>query len=260
MQKRVILVSLIAFGIAFSPIAALGNQPPLPPEIEMLVCTTFYDEGHELIVNQFVHDASLCGIKVNLVFLEHMEIVMRILSKDFEVIMFISIAQVLDDPIESLINLLWLHFGLDNFWNFEDPLLQSKISEMSDYFYIYGDLESAINVFHEIEWMIYEREPLNTIGYRFAYGLVYTYHLLFNNAIESPVNDFAMRRAFSYLLDREFFIEVMQETYPDTSYIASHMFGWSQYHDPNLPELTYSIGKATSTLAKAGYRPARIKV
>ena len=173
-------------------------------------------------------------------------------------VMFITIAWELPDSFETIIWLLNFYFAGTSYLNYQNPEIMLKIQDLTDY-YDNGYLEDAIQVFHEIESLIFTGQHYPTVGYHLDSDLIHTHLLIMNNNVVSPLQDTAIRKALSFLIDRDHYITQMQTTYTHTLYQTSHLFGWSQYHDTSLPDIPHSISNAKSTLAKAGYRPCRIK-
>ena len=121
-----------------------------------------------------------------------------------------------------------------------------------------NQVAKATAIFHEIELLLYEDQLFPSFGYSYNPDSAYQYTtkgFIINCGEDSPLHDLNLRWALSYLVDREFYTA----TIGTEDAILSHIFEWSQYHDDSLPEITYSIGKAKSTLAKAGYRPQAIQ-
>ena len=243
--------------IIVTPFSVSATQPPLPPEIEVLVSAQGYTPETELIIEQLTSSASLCGIKLNMIIMDYYDLIYKILYNDFEAVLFITAAWYQPDSFETIIWLLNFYFGSSSYLYYYNPEIKAKIDQLQALYYG-GYLDESITLFHEIELMIYEGQYYPAIGYHYDSYLIHTHLLLINNAIVGPFSDIAIRFALSYLIDRELFISQMQTRYPYELVQTSHLFGWSQYHDLSLPEITYSIGKATSTLATAGYRPCRI--
>ena len=244
--------------VFITPFTISANQPPLPPEIELLVSLPRYTPDTALIIEQLTEDASLCGIKLNVVLMEYIDIVYRIWFNNFEAAMFLTAAWYQPDSFETIIWLLNFYFGSSSYIKYYNPEIKVMIDDL-EYFYYNGFIDDAIELFHEIEFLIYEGQFYPTVGYHLDSFLIHTHLIILNNNPFSPLRDTAVRNALSYLINRELYISLMQTVYPYTLYQTSHLFGWSQYHDNTLPDIPYSIGKATSTLAKAGYRPCTVK-
>lgn len=260
MRKRKILaISLYIFVFAFMPITiANAVQPPLPPEITILVSDSRYTPETALIFDQLTEDAALCGIKLNIEIKSFYDIVMSMYTNDFDLVMFITVATLQPDSFDSVFFLLDFYYGEYNFWNYHNELLKTKIQEMQDFYYTGYEAE-AIEVFHEIELIIYEDQPSIAMCYHLDAAVIQTHQIIINNHPDRPGNNIAIRKALSFLIDREFYTSAIQTLNTYTHYQTSHLFGWTQYHDNTLPEIDHSIGKATSTLAKAGFRPRAIK-
>lgn len=257
-RKNILAISLFVFVFAFLPISvANAVQPPLPPEITIVVSDSRYSSDTALIFDQLGHDAALCGIKLNFEIESFYDCVMRIFSGDYDIIMFVTLATMQPDSFDSIFYLLDFYYGETNWWNYHNELLVTKIQEMKDFYYNGFEAE-ATEIFHEIELIIYEDQPSLAICYHLDAMLIQTHQLIVNNHPDRPGNDIAIRKALSFLIDREFYTSAMQTLYTYTIYQTSHLFGWSQYHDDTLPEIEHSIGKAASTLAKAGFRPRAI--
>ena len=247
--------TLVVFILLIAPFTISANQPPMPPEIELLVSLPRYTPDTELIIIQLTDSAAKCGIKLNVVLMDYIDIVYKIWFNDFEAAMFLTAAWSQPDCFETIIWLLIFYFGSSSFIQYFNPEIKEMISEL-EVLYSDGYIEEAIELFHQIEYLIYEGQYYPTIGYHFDSSLIHTHEIIINNNV---IIDPVIRKALSFLIDRDLYITQMQTTYSYTLYPTSHLFGWSQYHDSTLPDIPYSIGKATSTLAKAGYRPCRIK-
>ena len=74
-----------------------------------------------------------------------------------------------------------------------------------------------------------------------------------------PVSKTSFNPSLTHLIDKELYVERFSIYYNVDYPVCSHLFEWSQYHDETLPSIEFSIGKAASTLAKAGYRPCHVK-
>jgi len=258
-RKNILAISLFVFVFAFLPISvANAVQPPLPPEITLIVSDSRYSPDTALIFDQLTIDAAKCGIKLNFEIESFYDCVMRIYSGDFDIIMFVTLATMQPDSFDAIFYLLDFYYGENNWWDYHNELLETKIQEMKDFYYNGYEAE-AIEVFHEIELIIYEDQPSLAICYHIDAYVIQTHQQIVNNHPDRPCSDIAIRKALSFLIDREFYTSAMQTTSTYTLYQTSHLFGWSQYHDDTLPEIEHSIGKAASTLAKAGFRPRAIK-
>lgn len=250
------LISLFLL-LLITPFTISAKQPTLPPEIELLVNAYRYTEDTNLIINQIVHDAALCGIRLNVQILDPIDLTLRVYYGNFEMVMFYTIAWYQPDSFDTILWLLEFYFGDFNWWGYFNPEIKSKINDL-ELLYLGGLYDEATAVFHEIELLIYEGQYYPAIGYHFDNTLIHSHLLLINNNLNN-LFDITVRKALSFLIDREYYIPLIQTTYYETIYQTSHIFGWSQYHDTSLPDIPHSIGKAASTLAKAGYRPCRIK-
>ena len=249
------LIFLFAL-LLLTPFAISAEQPPLPPEIDLAVYADRYTEDTALIIDQIVEDASLCGIKLNVQIIDYEDYAYIITSGDFEMLMFVNVAVNIPVSLDTIIFLLEFYFGDSNLWGYYNPEIKAKINEM-ELLYLDGFYEEAIDVFHEIELLIYEAQYYPAIGYHFSETSVHIHLILINN--QNNLFDIAVRNALSFLIDREYYIPLMQTIYSYTIFQTSHLFGWSQYHDTSLPDIPHSISKAKSTLANAGYRPCRLK-
>jgi len=243
--------------LLFTPFTISAKQPPLPPEIGLLVNDFRYTEDTALIIDQIVQDAALCGIKLNVEIIDYSDLMWRVYFGNFEMVMFSTTAWYKPDSFDTILWLLEFYFGDFNWWGYYNPEIKAKINEL-ELLYLSGLYEEATVIFHEIELLIYEGQYYPAIGYHFDDTLIHTHLLLINNNLNS-LFDIAVRKALSFLIDRENYIPLIQTTYSETISQTCHLFGWSQYHDTSLPYIPHSIGKAASTLAKAGYRPCRIK-
>jgi ABC-type transport system substrate-binding protein len=106
-------------------------------------------------------------------------------------------------------------------------------------------------LFHEIEWILYEEQPIGAVAIdETNMPDQFNLRMVMMNSVDSPLADRTIRKTLSYLIEREMYNELLGH-----SYAVSHMFEWTEFHDSTLPIIPYSIGKATSTLAKGGYRP-----
>lgn len=253
--KKILFVTLFVFVFALWPVSiAQACQPPLPPEITILVCDVRYSSNTEPIFDQFTTDAAKCGIRLNVNVVGYMDAIMSLYMNEYDIIMFITIAWYQPDSLDTVLWLLDYYFGEFNLWNYQNEVIQSKIQLMKDYYYNGFETE-AISVFQEIEMLIYEGQSHPALGYHFDSSLIHTHQLIVNSHPDRPGKDLAIRKALSFLIDRELYVTALELECGYTITQTSHLFGWSQYHDSSLPEITHSIGKAASTLAKAGYRP-----
>ncbi|NHJ31306.1 MAG: hypothetical protein FK732_00445 [Asgard group archaeon] len=258
-RKKFLAISLFIFVFVLMPVTiANAVQPPLPPEMTILVSDARYTPETALVLDQLAEDAALCGIKLNFEIMGFYDIVMRMYSNDFDLVMFITLATLQPDSFDSIFFLLDFYFGDYNIWNYHNDILKAKIQEMKDFYYNGFEVE-AIEVFHEIELIIYEDQPSIAICYHLDALLFYTHQIIVNNHPDRPGSNIAIRKALSFLIDREFYTSTFQTFYTYTVYQTSHLFAWTQYHDDTLPEIAHSIGKAASTLAKAGFRPRALK-
>ena len=257
-KKNVLAISLFVFVFTFLPISVVNAiQPPLPPEFTVYVSDSRYSLETALILEQLATDAAKCGIRLNFEIKSFLDCVMAMYNNEYDMVMFITLATMLPDSIDSILYLIDFYFGEFNLWNYHNDLLTIKIQEMKDYYYNGFEIE-AIEVFHEIEAIIFEDQPSIAVGIHVDDIIIHTHQLIINNDLNRPGYNIAIRKALSFLIDREFFVSQMQTLYTYSLYQTSHLFGWSQYHDDTLPEFEHSIGKAASTLAKAGFRPRAI--
>jgi ABC-type transport system substrate-binding protein len=250
----ILLIALI--GLSFN-VSAI--QPMTPPVIEMIVPYTGLIGDCQLLVDQLIDDAALCGIKIIPDYMPWIDGLMKLFAGDFDMFYFIGLSGSPDDTMQNIYETLCFHFVWYDYWQYYNPDLVNKIELMYDK-YLNGYMEDAIEIFHEIEWIIYQEQPFVTISYNLQItGNLYTRHLFMNCNASGPLADPAIRVALSYLIDRDLYGQLYGEAIGQDVTAISHLFEWSQYHDTSLPDFTYSIGKATKTIVHAGYLPAKAK-
>lgn len=211
-----------------------------------------------MILDQLTEDAARCGIKLNIELISYYDIIPKLFAGDYDLIMFITLAWYQPASFDTIFFYLDYYYGDSNLWNYHNEVLKTKIQEMKDFYYNGFEAE-AIEVFHEIELIIYEEQPSLALCYHLDTMLIHTHQIIVNSHLDRPGKDIAIRKASTFLIDRELYTSAIQTSSIYTIYQTSHLFGWSQYHDTTLPEIDHSIGKATSTLAHAGFKPRAIK-
>lgn len=85
---------------------------------------------------------------------------------------------------------------------------------------------------------IFSEKPSGTSGYAF-------------NLREKPFDDLRVRRAFTYLLNRE---KMNAEMYYNEYFLQNSMYSGSIYENPDNEQVTYNPEKAMELLAEAGYK------
>jgi len=253
--KKRVAIYLIFFLVIIFPITLVNSmKPPSPPEIEVLVNTGFNDEltpERQIVLNKFIRDMSLCGIKLNLLIVNYYEMLDLVLTGDFEIVFFSGIA-LPNDNMPSILDYLTLIYTVSNYNN---SVFGQKIIDMQNA-YMNNDNITTLRIFHELELILHEDQFFPTFCYKYNSTDTYPYStgsFIINCALSSPLQNKSLRWALSYLVNREFYRDTL-----GYDYVTSHVFGWSQFHDNNLQEIKYSIGLAKSTLAKAGYCPSSI--
>jgi len=257
-NKKLICGScLLLIAILFLATSVSAIQPMSPPEFELLVPYSGLTEDTQLLVDQFVKSASLCGIQITPVYTTWENVIELLFAGDYELIYFVGLGGSGGDTFEAINSLLRFHFVDNFFWNYYNQDLIDKI-ELMYTLYLDGYENEAIEVFHGIELIIYEDQPVIPICYAYQedIGRLSTRLLCINCDI---VYDPVIRNVLSLVIDRELYVDLYGATSPLTQYPISHIFGWSQYHDSTLPEIDYSIGQAVSTIVHGGYIPARTK-
>ena len=245
------LIALIGLSSNVSAI-----QPMTPPEIEMIVPFSGLIGDCQLLVDQFVEDAALCGIKIIPAYMSWYDGINKLLAGDFDMFYFIGLIGSADDTFDEIYGILsFLFLGYD-FWHYYNPDLVNKINLMNDK-YLNGFEDEAIDIFHEIELILYEDQPFIPICYQLRDpSQRYTRYLFMNCDATGPLADVAIRVALSYLIDRALYAQLYGEALLQDTVAINHLFEWSQYHDTSLPDIDYSIGKATKTIVLGGYLPA----
>ena len=250
----ILLIALIGLSTNVSAL-----KPMTLPEIEMIVPDTGLIGDCQLLVDQLVVDAAKCGIKINPVYITWGETINRLIAGDFEMIYFIGLSMNPDDTLDNIIETLYFLFVWYDWWNYYNAELFDKIYEM----YVLnfnGFFDEALEVFHEIELILYEEQIVIPLAYRYyENGNLYTRYLFMNSYETGPLADTAIRVALSHLIDRTLYAQLYGETVLTDTNAMSHVFEWSQYHDTTLPDIPYSIGKAVTTVVHAGYLPASAK-
>jgi ABC-type transport system substrate-binding protein len=247
-----LLIALI--GLSFN-VSAI--KPMEPPEIELLVPTTGLIGDMQIVVDEFVRDAALCGIKINPVYMTWGEAILRLVYGDFEIFHFAGLQGPWEDTFTYIYETLCFHFVWYDYWYYTSPEFIEMI-ELMYTLYLGGLIDEAIEVFHEIELILYEDQPFAPICYRlYEDGRMYTRYLFINCEETGPLADVTIRVALSILIDRTSYADLYGTALGTDIFEISHLFEWSQYHDTSLPSIKHSIGKAVSTLTKGGYLPAK---
>ncbi len=257
-NKKLICGScLLLIAILCLSTSVSANIPLTPPEFELLVPDTGLIGETQLLLDQFVKSASLCGIKITPVYTTWDDVINSLFTGDYELIYFIGLSFSGDDTIEKIRSTLSYLF-IDNFFlNYYNQDLIDK-THLMDTLYLDGYENEAIEVFHEIEFILYRDQPIVSICHAFKEdtGGRATRLLIINCDI---AYDPVIRNVLSMVIDRELYVDLYGVTTTYDYYPISHLFGWSQYHDTTLPEIEYSIGQAVSTIVHGGYLPAGTK-
>ncbi|MHA1303340.1 MAG: hypothetical protein ACTSQE_08415 [Candidatus Heimdallarchaeaceae archaeon] len=259
MKKGLIRLCGLLILLVFVPSVASGYRRPLPPEIEVLIADSYYTgRNMSIAYEQIEADAAKCGIRLNLVVLDFYSVAEKVLyTQDYDMVMFIGLVGLYNDTWSGIISIL----------DFLDQALVHNNQKFSDDIVLLRSLyydgacdEELIPIFHEIEAILYEEQFFPTFFWfkREINGYVqhYSFHYIINC---DRIQDKAVRQALVYLSDVDLIADLYTESDGVEVFLSSHLFAYSQYHDTTLPDYYYSIGKAKSTLAQAGYRPAHIK-
>ncbi|NPD89740.1 MAG: hypothetical protein HGN29_13595 [Asgard group archaeon] len=247
------LITIICISLNVSAV-----KPISPPEIELLVPDTGIVGDTQRIVDEFIRDAALCGIKIVPTYTTWGDAINRMLAGDFDILHFAGLVGAFEDSFTYIYETLCFHFVWNDFWNYTSMEFIDKIELMYS-LYLGGFIDDAIEIFHEIELVIYEDQPFAPICYELRDdGQIYTRYLFINCDEAGPLGDATIRVALSYLIDRVLYIELYGDYSIGYPIAIDHLFEWSQYHDTSLPAIKHSIGKAASTLAKGGYLPAKV--
>jgi ABC-type transport system substrate-binding protein len=248
-----LLIAIICLSVNVSAV-----KPMVPPELELIVPYTGLVGDMQIVVDEFVSDAALCGIKITPVYMPWSDAVMRLVYGDFEIFHFAGLVGAFEDTFTYIYETLCFHFVWYDYWNFTSTELIDTINSMYS-LYLGGFLDEAIEIFHEIELLMYLEQPFAPISYNLRdNGQIYTRYLFINCDETGPLGDVTIRKALSYLIDRIVYADLYGAAIGSDVYPLSHLFEWSQYHDTSLPTIKHSIGKAVSTLAKGGYLPAKV--
>jgi len=207
---------------------------------------------------QIERDAAKCGIRLNLVVKDFYTVVTRIFAGDYDAVLYIGLVSPYSDTWDDILQTLFFLKDILYTNNEEFGLLIEELWRL------YNDGASddeLLPIFHEIEFLLYDELYFPTFFWYISETEEYgpelrTFHYIFNC---ERIQDKAVRKALMYLTDLDLIIDVMEQNIEFEIHPSSHLFAYSTYHDTSLPDYYYNIGKATSILAQAGYRPAHIK-
>lgn len=193
-------------------------------EFDLLVADSGLIEDTQLLVDQLVKSASLCGIKITPVYTTLIDAITLLFAGDYDLIYFIGLSSSGSDTLETINSLLRFYF-VDYFfcWNYYNQDLIDKIKLMYT-LNLDGYENEAVEVFHEIELIIYEDQPFIPICHEFRedVGGMYTRLLAINCDI---VYDSIIRNVLSLVIDRELYVELYGATIPYYTFPISHLFG-----------------------------------
>ncbi|MHA1866353.1 MAG: hypothetical protein ACTSVB_03785 [Candidatus Heimdallarchaeaceae archaeon] len=259
MKKQIAKICGLLLILVFISSTTSAARRPLPPEIEVLIADSYYT-GRNLYLafDQIERDAAKCGIRLNLVVQEFYTVATRIFAGDYEAVLYIGLVGSYSDTWDSILETLLflkdiLYTNNEEFSSLIEELWSLYNSEASD--------NELLPIFHEFEFLLYDELYIPTFFWYIRETEenrqdLYTFHYIFNC---EKIQDKAVRKALMYLTDLDLIIDVIGNHIEFEIHPSSHLFAYSSYHDTSLPDYYYNIGKATSILAHAGYRPAHIK-